>query len=252
MTQQPDQPSFEPPLHQPRLGDSFSPGPQQPSGQGEYPRDDQSIPYGNSRYGQQPTPPAYPGAVPPQPYPPQPYPPQGYPNPSAAPQGGVQQPWPPQPAQQLPMPHPPVEAPEQVGKGLGFAVIGIVAGCVASAAMYHWGFIASIVAFGMSVGMMWLYVKGAGTAPRKGAVPLVALVVAGLVIAWIFTLGAELFLGAMSDGVTAGEAFAFATGNITNPKLYSLTAKDALFFFGFGALGMFGTVRQLLGARKAA
>ncbi len=220
--------------------------------------------YGPSETGawptaQPPTQAAY-GQSGPQPYGqgPQAYGPgSAYPEPGSQPYGsqpnGGYAGGPQRPADWQPPEQPATPAlPENVGKGLGYAALGILAGSVVSAAIYHFGFLASIVAFAMSAAMVWLYAKGAGAPVRKGAMPLIALIVAGLVFAWIFTLASELFFVATKQGAGAGEAIGFALSHITDSRLYSLTVKDALFFFGFGALGMFSTIRQLMAAGKSA
>ena len=252
MTQNPQQHSFEPPAGPPQqpsgLGQPPSygqPGAMPSYGQGQTPSYGQGYgaQAGSPWYGQQGLgQPGY-GQSSPSPQPQQP--------PHPQPQPGEQQPWHPadQPFAQEATDAP--AGPENVGKGLGFAALGILLGAIASAAIYHFGFLASIVAFGMSVGMVWLYAKGAGSQARKGAMALIALIVVGLVFAWVFTLGSELFFLALDEGATTGEAIGFALGNITDPKLYTVTAKDALFFFGLGVLGLCSTVRQLLAARSA-
>ncbi len=149
-----------------------------------------------------------------------------------------------------PYEQPSVTTPENVSMGILFAIGGVLVGMVAAAAVYHFGFIASIVALGMAIGCLWLYGKGAGSPPRKGAVPLLVLIILGLVLAWLFTLGTELYLAATEQGATAAEALSFASSMLFDGRLWSATGTDALIFFLFGALGLFGSVRQLLAARK--
>ena len=135
---------------------------------------------------------------------------------------------------------------ENVGRGLLMALIAVIGGCVLAAAVYHLGYVASIVALLMGAAGIFLYAKGAGAPPRKGAVGLVALLVAGILLAWICSVGTELYFYYVDRTGTSDGALAFAVSNVLSLDLFKATLKDFLIFVAFGALGIFGVARQLL------
>ena len=139
---------------------------------------------------------------------------------------------------------------ENVGRGLLMALVAVIGGCVLSAVVYHLGFVASIGSLAMGGAGIWLYAKGAGTPPRKGAVPLVVLLVAGILLAWVASLATELYLLYVDRTGTSDGALAFAVSGALSLDLFTLTIKDFLIFVGFGVLGIFGVARQLLAPRK--
>jgi len=139
---------------------------------------------------------------------------------------------------------------ENVGKGLLLALIAVVAGCVLAAVVYHLGYVASIVALGMGAAGIFLYAKGAGAPPRKGAVGLIVLLMAGILLAWICSVGTELYFYYVNQTGTSKGAFVFAVNGALSLDLFKATLKDFLIFVGFGALGIFGVARQLLLPRK--
>ncbi|HEX7396635.1 MAG TPA: hypothetical protein VF312_03725 [Propionibacteriaceae bacterium] len=135
---------------------------------------------------------------------------------------------------------------ENVGRGLLMALIAVIGGCVLAAVVYHLGFVASIVALVMGAAGIFLYAKGAGAPPRKGAVGLVVLLMAGILLAWICSVGTELYFYYVDRTGTSNGALAFAVSNAFSLDLFKATLKDFLIFVGFGALGIFGVARQLL------
>jgi hypothetical protein len=139
---------------------------------------------------------------------------------------------------------------ENVGRGLLMALIAVIGGCVLAAAVYHLGFVASIVALAMGAAGIFLYTKGAGAPPRKGAVGLVVLLMAGILLAWICSVGTELYFFYVDQTGTSNGALAFAVGGAFSLDLFKATLKDFVIFVGFGALGIFGVARQLLLPRK--
>ncbi len=141
---------------------------------------------------------------------------------------------------------------ENVGRGLLLALIAVVGGCVLSAVVYHLGYVASIVALAMGAAGIFLYAKGAGAPPRKGAVGLVALMMAGILLAWVSSVGTELYFYYVDQTGTSSGALVFAVSGALSLDLFKATLKDFLIFVGFGALGIFGVARQLLfrGRRK--
>jgi hypothetical protein len=139
---------------------------------------------------------------------------------------------------------------ENVGRGLLLALIAVVGGCVLAAFVYHLGYVASIVALAMGGAGIFLYAKGAGSPPRKGAVALVVLLMAGILLAWISSIGTWLYFYYLDQTGTSNGALLFAVQGAFSLDLFKATLKDFLIFVGFGALGIFGVARQLLLPRK--
>jgi hypothetical protein len=139
---------------------------------------------------------------------------------------------------------------ERVGRGLLFALVAVVGGCILSAAIYHLGFVASIVALAMGGAGIFLYAKGAGSPPRKGAVALVVLLMAGILLAWVSSVGTELYFYYVSQKGTSDGALVFAIQGALSLDLFKQLLREFLIFVGFGALGVFGVARQLLLPRK--
>jgi len=139
---------------------------------------------------------------------------------------------------------------ENVGRGLLMALIAVVGGCVLAAVVYHFGFVASIVALAMGAAGIFLYAKGAGAPPRKGAVALVVLLMGGVLLAWICSIATALYLVYIDKTGTSDGALAFAVSGALSLDLFEATLKDFLIFVAFGALGIFGFARQLVGRRK--
>jgi len=135
---------------------------------------------------------------------------------------------------------------ENIGRGLLFSLVAVLAGCVLSAVVYHLGFVASIVALAMGAAGIYLYSKGAGTPPRKGAVALVVLLMAGILLAWVCSVGTELYFLYVDQNGSADGALPFVLSSVFSVDLFEAMIKDFLIFVGFGALGIFGVARQLL------
>jgi hypothetical protein len=193
--------------------------------------------------------PAYPG----QSYPGQSYPGQSYPAPTeAAPVPQATFPGVPTdlgaPAVTVP------EAPERVGRGLLFASLGVLAGVVLTVVIWRLGFVASLTSLLLAVGAGWLYVKGAGAPPRKGLVPLLLLIVAGVVVALLVAVASDIwvaYLNAFPDADTT-ELVQAVQFYLFDGETWSDSGvvRSVIMFVLFAALGMFSIVRQLLSGRK--
>ena len=139
---------------------------------------------------------------------------------------------------------------ERVGLGLLGALGGVVLGAVLSVVVWNLGFIASITSFVLAAAAVFLYGKLAGGAPRKGLVPLVLLIVAGVVVTFFVMIGYDAAVA--YDEVTGQQGPAsmskaeFVRGAVTDPTVLEAYGKDMLFFFGFAALGAYSTIKRLL------
>jgi len=145
---------------------------------------------------------------------------------------------------------PPVE---RVGLGLLGALGAVVAGIVLTVVIWRAGYIASITGFAMAAGAVWLYVRLAGARPRKGLIPLVLLVVAGVVASFFAVVASDLsdvyntLIAQTSelDRALAPTKSEFIKDNLFRGDVLNSYGKDIAMFAGFAALGIFGTLRRL-------
>ena len=142
---------------------------------------------------------------------------------------------------------------EIVPRGILFSLVSIPLGIIAAVVISRLGFIASISSFLIAGSAVFLYVKGATTNPRRGVVPLVGVILVGVAASFFAIVAADLVQAwdspeAKQTGATS--ALDFVTSNLTYGPYLSTYKTDAIMFVVFAALGVFGTVRRLLGARK--
>ncbi len=145
------------------------------------------------------------------------------------------------------------QAPERVGLGLLAAAVVVLVCCGLTAAIYHWGFIASITAWLMAMGAAWAYGRFGG-APVKGRVPLLVLIAVGIVLGFLSMVASavwDYYWEEMGSAGTTQEALELVLGNLFNGELWQDLGSDALFYFIFAALGAFGVFRRMSGIGKA-
>jgi hypothetical protein len=170
----------------------------------------------------------------------------------------------PSPAGQQPpdAPVPPVEwtpAPvaampeERVGRGLVFSLGGIVVGVVLTVLLWKLNFVASITSFAMAYAVIWLYTKGAGSAPRKGVGAVIGVIVAGVVISLASVVATDAldYLAVDYPDATLAEKADFVWYNLTLPEVWQAYSTEVAMYVLFAALGTFGLIRQLGRAQRA-
>jgi len=206
---------------------------------------------------------AYPAAPTPRPVPS----PAGYPSPAASPQPGNASPgyaapgaYGPQvmPAPGVP-PTPQAPAPwassaprERVGRGLLFSLGGIVVGVVLTVVLWKLNFIASITSFAMAYSAIWLYAKGAGRGPAKGAAGVISVIALGVVacLASLVVADALTALAAYPE-IQGAEKAQLVVAALLDPSVWGDYTREVLMYLLFAALGTFGLIRQLGRARRA-
>ena len=143
---------------------------------------------------------------------------------------------------------------EIVPRGILFSLAAIPLGMAASVLVWKLGFVASITSFLIAAAAGWLYLKGAGAAPRRGWLPLLVVILVGVAASFFAIVGADLveFYGT-PEGQSLGypSAIDFVSANLFNGYLLSSYGSDLAMFLVFAALGVFGMVRRLLGVRRA-
>ncbi|HXH78819.1 hypothetical protein [Nocardioides sp.] len=145
---------------------------------------------------------------------------------------------------------------ERVVLGLAAALVGLLVGAGVTLALWNFGFIASITSFIMAAGATFLYGVAAGAPPRRGVVPLILLVVTGVVATFFLLVGYDAALA--YDDVTAGMPAdqigmgmgkgEFVRTSIFDGEVLKAYGKDMAFFFGFAVLGMWTTLKNVLGS----
>lgn len=147
---------------------------------------------------------------------------------------------------------------ERVLRGLALSLVAIVGGVVLAVLIWRAGFIAGISSLVIAAGAVTLYAIGAGTTPRRGAVPLAVLVVVGVVASFFAVVASDLW-DAYSQ-LAAGELgdvsllalpsrSTFIRENLTNGDVLAEYRADGAWFALFAALGVFGTLRRMLTQR---
>jgi hypothetical protein len=139
---------------------------------------------------------------------------------------------------------------ERVGLGLAAATAAVLASAVVAVALWNFGFVASITALLLSVGASIAYTKAAGTSPRRGIAPLVALIALGVVgtaVAFVGWDASQYYGEHAAEAAASGVSRAsFVWQNITDGQVLSAYAGDLAFYFLFAVLGTFGVMRRLL------
>lgn len=140
---------------------------------------------------------------------------------------------------------------ERVGLGLLAALVAVVVGAVLTVVLWRLGFIASITSFAIAFGAIWLYSLVSGSVPRKGLGPLIALILAGVVLSFFAVVASDL--SEAYDKLIAGHFDVsrrqFISDNIFDGEVLSSYSKDMAMFGVFAVLGIFSTLRRLLVAR---
>lgn len=143
-----------------------------------------------------------------------------------------------------------VAAPEIVGKGLMFALGGVVLGAAFTAILWKFGIQWSFTSFVLAAASVALYRMGSGGQVRKGVLPLVVLILLGTVASFFVCVAVDAYTY-FTDEALDGSPWEFILDNIFRPKLLAAYGKDIAFFLLFAGLGTFSTLRGLLGARQA-
>ena len=140
---------------------------------------------------------------------------------------------------------------ENVGKGTAFALLAIPAGVAVWLVLWKFGFIASIVGFGVVWAAVQLYVRGSGgVISRVGAVAILGVVVVTLLLSFLsgMVYDAASQIGDLS-GLSTWEAFThdgfWSAFWDAFPDALPSYRKDFLIASAFGALGAFSMLRAV-------
>ncbi|MCC6495704.1 MAG: hypothetical protein IT193_05545 [Propionibacteriaceae bacterium] len=141
---------------------------------------------------------------------------------------------------------------ENVGRGVLFSLAAIPLGTALTVGVWQLGFVASITTFALAAAAVWLYAKGAGSAPAKGALAVIGVIVVGVVasIVGVIASDAVRYLGEEYPGTAVSDQVAFVLANLADGEVWQSYGGDIAMFVLFAALGTFGVIRQL-GRAKA-
>lgn len=142
---------------------------------------------------------------------------------------------------------------ENVGRGTLVALATVPVGVVAWVVLWGFGFIASLVAFGVAVLALWLYTWGAGSISRKGAMVVLGITVITLLLAFFSGIVLDAARG-FGEGSGLGAWGAFRHPDFWPafwevwPDAAPEYMPDFAWAAAFGALGSFRTLRAAFAA----
>lgn len=133
-----------------------------------------------------------------------------------------------------------------------FSLLVIPAGVALWVLLWNWGFMASIVAFAIAYGAIWLYQAGAKTKPaRKDVAFLISVIVVGVVASFLGGMVSDGWYAwteefSETTGFFSGEFLSFIGANFTSGELWGAYVVDILIAVVFAALGAGVLIRDLL------
>lgn len=135
-------------------------------------------------------------------------------------------------------------------KGLAVAALVIPVGIAAWVFLWQYGFIASVVAWGIAAGAVWLYKKASqGEVTRAVAPYLLGLILLGVILAFLGGMVSDAWaayreLGG-TEGFFSGEFSTFVTDNMASAELWQSYTVDILISLAFAVLGAGGIILDL-------
>jgi hypothetical protein len=139
---------------------------------------------------------------------------------------------------------------ESVVRGLMLALLVIPVGATAWVLLWNFGFVASIVSFGIAWGAVRLYRVGSGGAVTRGAFwGIIVIIVVALAVSMLAAIANDLIsatgLG-MTAALTSDGFWTLYWHNIFgNGRMWAAYLPSILMMILFGALGCFNTIRRL-------
>lgn len=139
---------------------------------------------------------------------------------------------------------------ERVGRGIALALLIIPVGIIVWTVLWNFGFVASIVSWGVALGAVWLYRVGSKARVTRGAFGgIVAIVVVTVVLsllAGIFTDLASAVGIPLTEALTRSEFWQLFADNVfTNGEMWQAYLPQVGLALLFAALGCFTTMRRL-------
>lgn len=137
-------------------------------------------------------------------------------------------------------------------RGVVLALLVIPLGIAAWVFLWQFGFIASVVAWGVAAGAVWLYQLGAAQQVTKAVAPyILGVILAGVILAFLGGMASDAWIAYGTEEIGGTEGFlsadfvSFFLGNLTSAELWQSYTVDILITLAFTALGAGGVVRGL-------
>lgn len=137
-------------------------------------------------------------------------------------------------------------------RGITLSLLVVPFGVVAWVVLWQFGFIASVVAWGIAAGAVWLYKLGAAQNVTKAVAPyIMAIILLGVVLAFLGGMVSDAWAAYTSKeiggtgGFFSADFMSFVTANLTNGELWQSYAVDILISLAFTALGAGGVIYNL-------
>lgn len=147
----------------------------------------------------------------------------------------------------------PLPQTENVGRGLLFALAAVIGAAVLTILLFEAGVLAGFSGLVVAGGSVWLYMKGAGSVPRRGLKSLVALIVVGAVVSILAAIFVDVWRGYGKIQDQLGGSVPMSRGDFVTKEmthyLFQDYGKDIAFYALFVVLGSFGTLRRLVAGR---
>jgi hypothetical protein len=153
----------------------------------------------------------------------------------------------------------PVTPLENIQRGTVFALAIIPAGIIVWDVLWSIGFIASIVAFGVAAGAVWLYRRGSGgVVSRQGAVRIVVITILTLVLAFFGGMVTDALVGYSQaigtnwvEAITSQRFWTVFWNVVGDGAYFSSIALPLLLAVLFAFLGCFRVLRNALKSTNA-
>ena len=133
------------------------------------------------------------------------------------------------------------------------SVSAVIGGVAHTVVVWRLGFVVSITSFVLAGGAVFLYARGAGTAPRKGLVPLIVVILLGVVASFFAVIASDAWDAYGAFGIPLPESrMSFISHNIFRGDVLKEYRKDMAMFALFAGLGVYSTMRRLIASRTSA
>lgn len=138
-------------------------------------------------------------------------------------------------------------------KGLLVAGLAIPAGIIAWDILWNFGFIASIVSYGIAWAAIKLYTKGSSSAPDKEVAKiLLGIIILGVTLSFLSGMAMDAQLSysdqmhvSAIQAYTRGDFWIFYLTNLSYTDIWSQYVGDILVSLVFATLGSYGIVKDL-------
>lgn len=135
---------------------------------------------------------------------------------------------------------------ESVGRGLAWALLGVLLGVAATLTFWELGFISSWTSFLLSAVSLRLYVRGAGRTPQRGVVPLILLIVAGVLLCFGLCVAGDAYRVYLENpGEYGDSAVQFVLLTLGNAQVWQAYGRVLLMYLVFAGLGIAGMLMSL-------